>query len=122
MVKLPDSPYERKRTKSWLKVKPIIEVSLTVVDVEEGTGRNEGRLGNFVCEGEDLGYKIRVSVGSGFSDTERDEFWVNKNKLIGEVVEVIADALTKDQSDDEWYSLRFPRFKTFRGQEPGEKI
>ena len=38
---------------AWLKAKPFIEVTLEVVDVEEGTGRNEGRLGAIVCEGID---------------------------------------------------------------------
>jgi len=35
-------------------------------------------------------------------------------------VEVRADAITSNQ--DGTYSLRFPRFKTFRGFETGEKI
>ena len=122
MVKSPKSLYERKRNKNWLKVKPVIEVSLTVDSVEEGTGRNAGRMGNINCSGEDMGYKIRVSVGSGFSDSERDEFWKYRDQLPGQIIEIKADALTKDQSDDDWWSLRFPRFKTFRGFEPGEKI
>lgn len=122
MVKDPGGFYERKRNKNWLKVKPIIEVSLTVNGVEEGTGRNLGRMGNLNCSGHDLGYPIRVSVGSGFSDKERDEFWANKDLIPGQIVEIIADAVTKDQSNGEWYSLRFPRFKTFRGFEQGEKI
>lgn len=122
MVKSPKSLYERKRNKNWLKVKPVIEVSLTVDSVEEGTGRNVGRMGNINCSGHDMGYKIRVSVGSGFSDEEREEFWHYRDQLLGQIIEIKADALTKDQSDDEWWSLRFPRFKTFRGFEPGEKI
>ena len=122
MIKSPDSLYECKRNKNWLKVKPVIEVSLTVVGIEEGTGRNKGRLGNILCEGHDLGYPIRVSVGSGFSDEQRDEFWAHKDELIDQIIEIKADVISKDQSDDEWYSLRFPRFKTFRGFEPGEKI
>lgn len=122
MVKSPEGFYERKRNKNWQKVKPIIEVSLTVDSVEEGTGRNAGRMGNLNCSGEDLGYKIKVSVGSGFSDKQRDEFWENRALIPGQVIEIIADVITKDQSDDEWYSLRFPRFKTFRGFEIGEKI
>lgn len=122
MIKSPNSLYECKRNKNWLKAKPIIEVSLTVTGVEEGTGRNKGRMGNILAEGEDLGHKIQVSIGTGFSDKQRDEFWAVKDKLPGMVIEVIADAITKDQSDDEWYSLRFPRFKTFRGFEVGEKI
>ena len=54
------------------------------------------------------------------SDDERDDYWKNRDKLIGDVVEVRADAVTKNQNGD--YSLRFPRFKTFRGFEPGEKL
>ena len=79
-----------------------------------------GKLGAFVCEGVDSGKKIRVNVGSGFSDDERDDYWKNRDSLIGDVVEVRADAVTQNQEGD--YSLRFPRFKTFRGFEPGEKI
>jgi len=75
MIKDPDAAYECKRTTSWLKLKPFIEVSLGIQTVEEGTGRNEGRLGAFVCEGEDDGKNIRVNVGSGFSDSDRDVFW-----------------------------------------------
>ena len=45
MIKDPDAMYECKRTHSWLKAKPFIEVTLKVVSVEEGTGRNKGRLG-----------------------------------------------------------------------------
>ena len=115
-----DSPYECKRTDSWMKMKPFIEVSLNIVECEEGTGKNVGKLGAFVCEGIDDGKKIRVNVGSGFSDDERDDYWKNRDKLIGDVVEVRADAVTKNQNGD--YSLRFPRFKTFRGFEPGEKL
>lgn len=122
MIKSPKSWYERKRNKNWLKVKPVIEVSLTVDSVEEGTGRNEGRMGNINCSGEDMGYKIRVSVGSGFSDKEREEFWKYRDQLPGQIIEIAADALTKDQSDEDWWSLRFPRFKTFRGFVPGEKL
>jgi DNA ligase-1 len=122
MVKSPKSFYERKRNKNWLKVKPVIQVSLRVDNIEEGTGRNVGRMGNINCSGNDMGYPIRVSVGSGFSDKEREEFWLYRDQLPGQIIEIEADAITKDQSDDDWYSLRFPRFKTFRGFVPGEKL
>ena len=120
MIKDIDAPYECKRTHAWLKAKPFIEVTLEVVDVEEGTGRNEGRLGAIVCEGIDDGKKINVNVGSGFSDANRDQFWSSRADVTGQLVEVRADAVTQNQ--DGTYSLRFPRFKTFRGFEPGEKI
>lgn len=120
MIKDPAAPYECKRTASWLKLKPFIEVSLSVVAVEEGTGRNVGKLGALVCEGEDDGKRIRVNVGSGFSDSARDDYWVSRDQVIGKVVEVRADAVTQNQ--DGSYSLRFPRFLHFRGFKDGEKI
>jgi len=120
MIKEPNAPYECKRTVSWLKLKPFIEVSLSVVGVEEGTGKNLGRLGAIICEGDDDGKYINVNVGSGFTDADRDSYWNGKNKLLGQVVEVRADAVTQNQ--DGSYSLRFPRFLRFRGFEAGEKI
>jgi DNA ligase-1 len=120
MIKDLDAPYECKRSASWLKMKPFIEVSLAVTEVEEGTGRNEGKLGALVCEGEDDGHQIRVNVGSGFSDSNRDEFWGNRDGVVGQIVEVRADAITQNQ--DGTYSLRFPRFLRFRGFKVGEKI
>lgn len=120
MIKDPDAKYECKRTTSWLKQKPFIEVSLEITAVEEGTGRNEGRLGAFVCSGHDDGKDITVNVGSGFSDSNRTEFWTDRDSLIGQVVEIRADAVTQNQ--DGTYSLRFPRFMRFRGFAKGEKI
>jgi DNA ligase-1 len=120
MLKDPEAPYECKRSVAWLKLKPFIEVSLTVVTTEEGTGKNIGKLGALVCEGVDDGKDIRVNVGSGLTDEQRDGFWKFKDDCVGMVAEVRADAITQNQ--DGTYSLRFPRFKGFRGFVPGEKI
>ena len=121
MIKDIDAPYECKRTHAWLKAKPFIEITLKVVDVEEGTGRNAGRLGAVIVEGEDDGYNYRLNCGSGFTDDQRDKFWAERTSLIGNLIEIRADARTKSQ-DSDTYSLRFPRFKTFRGFDAGEKI
>ena len=118
MIKDVEAPYECKRTHAWLKAKPFIEVTLEVMDVEIGTGRNEGRLGAFVCAGNDDGKDIKVNCGSGFSDSQRDSFWTDRSSIVGQLVEVRADAITQNQ--DGTYSLRFPRFKTFR-EYKGEK-
>ena len=104
-----------------VKAKPFIEVTLKVVSVEEGTGRNEGRLGAIIVEGEDDGYNYHLNCGSGFTDSQRDQFWTDRANLIGSLVEIRADARTQSQ-DSDTYSLRFPRFKTFRSDENGEKI
>jgi len=123
MLKDPEAGYECKRSVAWLKLKPFIEVSLTVVGVEEGTAgtKNENNLGALICEGEDDGKFIRVNVGGGYSDDLRRELWDNKDTLVGQIVEVRADAATKAQDGETW-SLRFPRFLRFRGFEVGEKI
>lgn len=120
VIKDPIAPYECKRTTSWLKYKPNTEVSLTVVEVDEGTGRNKGRMGALVCEGIDDGKFIQVNVGSGFSDDNRINYWRWRGDIIGQVVEVRADVITQNQ--DGTYSLRFPRFVRFRGFEIGEKL
>jgi DNA ligase-1 len=120
MIKDLEAKYECKRSASWLKMKPFIEVSLEIKNIEEGTGKNEGRLGALVLEGIDDGKTINVNCGSGFTDDDRTEFWGDRESLPGQIVEVRADAVTQNQ--DGTYSLRFPRFLRFRGFAAGEKI
>lgn len=122
MIKDVDAVYECKRSASWLKMKPFIEVSLTVTAVEEGTGKNVGKLGALICEGEDDGKKIQVNVGSGLTDDQRAEFWNDQQDLLGQIVEIRADAATRNQDSEDVWSLRFPRFLRFRGFKAGEKI
>jgi DNA ligase-1 len=122
MIKDPQAPYECKRTHHWLKIKPFVEVSLEIVETEQGTGRNENRLGALICQGTDGGHQIRVNVGSGFTDQQRDEIWQSRDTLIGQIVEVRADAITQNQDAIDTWSLRFPRFVKFRGFTAGQKI
>jgi DNA ligase-1 len=122
MVKPITGIYECRRSTLWLKVKPFIEVSLTVIDTEEGTGRNAGKLGALIVEGKDDDKFIKTNVGSGLTDADRESFWNAKDKLIGQIVEVRADAITQNQDAKDTWSLRFPRFLRFRGFNIGEKI
>lgn len=112
MIKDLDAPYECKRNTSWMKWKPVLTVDLEVVGVEEGTGRNKGRLGALVCHGVDHGKEISVNVGSGFSDSDRTDYWENRNLIVGQTAEILCDVITQNQ--DGTYSLRFPRFVRFR--------
>ena len=112
MIKEMNAPYICKRSTDWMKWKPTITVDLEVIGVEEGTGRNKGRLGALVCAGDDDAKFITVNVGSGFSDTDRDELWRDRNLVIGKTCEILCDVITQNQ--DGSYSLRFPRFVRFR--------
>jgi DNA ligase-1 len=122
MLKEAGAVYECKRNVAWLKIKPFIEVSLTAVAIEEGTGKNAGKMGAVVFEGTDDGKFIRVACGGGWSDKDREDIWAEKDAVLGQVGEVRADAATLNQDSVEVYSLRFPRFKTWRGFVPGEKL
>ena len=122
MIKPIAEGYKCKRSHAWLKIKPFIEVTLKVVDLEEGTGKNEGLLGALVVEGEDDGKFFSLNVGSGLTDENREQIWENKDKVLGQLVEIRADAATQSQDAEDTWSLRFPRFKTFRGFELGEKL
>ena len=121
MIKPNDNYYECKRSHAWLKIKPFIEVTLKIIDIQEGTGKHSGKLGAFHVEGDDDGKFFSLSVGSGLTDEEREKFWASRDKLIGRLVEIRADAITQS-IEGEHYSLRFPRFKNFRGFKKDEKI
>jgi len=121
MIKPNDNYYECKRSHAWLKIKPFIEVTLKIIDIQEGSGKHSGKLGAFHVEGEDDGKFFSLSVGSGLTDDEREKFWLSKDKLIGRLIEIRADAITQSL-EGEHYSLRFPRFKNFRGFKKDEKI
>jgi len=112
MIKEMEAPYICKRSTDWMKWKPTITVDLEVVGMEEGTGRNFGRLGALICSGIDDGKEITVNVGSGFSDKDRDDYYLNRNIILGRTAEVMCDIIT--QNSDGTYSLRFPRFVRFR--------
>jgi DNA ligase-1 len=115
MIKDITSPYECKRNTNWMKWKPTHSYDLKVVGVEAGTGRNKDRLGALVCEGVDDGKHVKVNVGSGFTDSDRDSLWadhVEMDCVVGKTAEVLCDAIT--QNMDGTYSLRFPRFVRFR--------
>ena len=122
MIKPAHMGYKCSRSHAWLKIKPFIEVTLTVVALEEGTGKNAGMLGALVVEGNDDGKNFHLNVGSGLTDDMRKDIWAVQESVIGQLVEIRADAATQSQDAGDIWSLRFPRFKTFRGFAVGEKL
>ena len=103
-----DKPYEFKRSKVLQKLKVMATCDLRVIGFEEGDGKLKGTLGKIICnyKGFDLG------VGSGFSETMRDEVWNNQDKYLGKISEV--QYFEETNNDEGGLSLRFPVFKQWR--------
>lgn len=102
-----DTPYDFKRSKNWLKLKPEETYDCVIVNIVAGEpGKKfENTLGALWVEYEG----VKTQVGTGFSDQLRDEIWCNKDEYIGMCVEVFGEKeLTNDGC------IRFPRFKKFR--------
>jgi DNA ligase-1 len=113
MVNL-DRPYVCKRTDSILKVKVMSTCDLRVIGFEEGSGRNESKLGALL-----VNYKgYSVGVGSGFTDADRDYIWQNQDKYLGKIVEIQYFEESKNQ--DGGISLRFPVFLKLRNDKTEE--
>ena len=110
-----DSKYKRKRHNGILKVKRFYTVDLKVTDTVPGEGRLSGKLGAFVVD-----YKGNsVNVGSGMTDEQREEFWQNREKLVGRVIEVKYKEESKDKKTG-LLSLQFPVFVSLREEGKAE--
>ena len=107
-----EAEYPFGRSKVWLKYKPFETYDVEVVDLAEGTGRNQGRLGAFVC----LFKGKRIRVGSGLSDEQRNKLWLEREELIGKVLECKCQEVTKDGS------LRFPVFMRIRDDKDASEV
>jgi ATP-dependent DNA ligase len=102
--------WENKRSKSLIKFKGELECDLKVIGWEEGTGKNVGKLGALVCESADG--VIKVNVGSGFNDEDRNS--IKATNVIGKIVAVKYNARIKNKSEGATESLFLPIFLEIR--------
>lgn len=104
-----DVPYKCKRHKGILKVKRFYTMDLPIVRCEEGTGRLAGTLGAFV-----LDFKgNEVSVGTGFTDSERAIYWAARETLPTLLCEVKYKEVSYDKKTGA-ESLQFPVYVCLR--------
>jgi ATP-dependent DNA ligase len=101
--------WENKRSKTLIKFKAELDCDLVCVDVVEGTGKYQDRMGALVLESVDG--IIKVNVGTGFSDEDRQVLW--ENKPLGKIVAVCYNACIKDKNSGV-NSLFLPRFLEVR--------
>jgi len=108
------TPYQFRRNKVWMKMKPLADADLTIVGAYEGEDRLVGSLGGITVEGtvtfNSRPYKIKSNVGGGFTDVQRRQLWeeYQRGDLVGRIVQV-----TFQEPDTEG-ALRFPVFERLR--------
>lgn len=144
MVKTLYGAYEKKKSYTWLKIKPEETIDLFVVGFFNGeeNAENENRLGGLIVDHKG----VEVRVGGGFKSNERDELWsdwiddagkigINPKvgfkpgfsvdpatvhgrgfELLGRMIEIEYNEVTPDGS------LRHPRFIRFRDDKAGEAL
>lgn len=85
IIRTIDAPYQNKRTKDLLKVKPMDDDEFEIVGVEEGDGNWSGKAKRITFRDPRYG-----TFGGSFKGTmeQAEEFLKNKNKWIGQVVTV----------------------------------
>lgn len=104
MVKALNGLYRFKRHSDWQKLKEQNDVDLVCEGVVQGEGKYAQTLGalRFTFKGK------RISIGTGFSDEERDLWWKNPSLIKGKVCELHYHQVTPDGA------LRHGRFFCIR--------
>lgn len=95
--------WEFNRVQHQIKFKGELECDLEVIDWVEGSNKYEGLLGALVCSTEDG--LLKVSVGSGFSDLQRQNI---DRSIIGKIITVKYNERITNKAGDE--SLFLPIF------------
>jgi len=105
IIKNKDFKWHGDRVPDQVKLKACASVTLKVIGWEPGEKgtKYENVLGAAVCQSSDK--KLTVSVGSGFSDTDRKNF--TKEFLVGKCIEVEANMIIENGNG---YSLFLPRY------------
>lgn len=99
MFKNADGLYYCKRTFDWQKVKKFLDGDFEITKIEEGKGKNKGKMGKIVIDVNG----VENGLGSGWSDLERIDMWKNPNNYIGKMVEVQYQEIIEKSG-----KLRFP--------------
>jgi ATP-dependent DNA ligase len=108
ILKSADNTWKDGKSKQ-VKMKLEMTVDLRIIDYVKGKGKFENTLGAIVCASENEKLFIQAS---GFTDDLRNEIWENRFKYLYTIVEIKANAISKDENGK--MSLLHPVFKSLR--------
>jgi len=105
-----NSPYECKRSKSWVKFKEVSECDLVITGWFPGEGKREGFIGGLICS--DLSGTLQVRIGAGFTDEDLRTLSKDPDSLISKITSVEYNVPITDKNGNR--SLFLPRFVVVR--------
>lgn len=107
----PQSPWKDGTSPYNIKDKIAFEAEYVVLEVFEGEKKYKGMAGGFIIASSEG--KISNGVGTGMSDAQRKQFWLDREEMKGAIVTVIANDIIKPRNSD-IYSLFLPVFSMVR--------
>ena len=111
MLRDADKPYECKRTSSLLKIKEMQDAEFEIMGFKAGKGKYSNTLGSITIK---LDTGETVEVGSGYSDTARDNIWENQANILSNKLKLKTQFFEKTTDKKGNNSLRFPVALCFR--------
>jgi len=83
---IPDIPYYRgRKSNALMKFKTFVSQDCEIIDFIEGKDKYTHMLGSFLVRQEN---GVECKVGTGINDFERESLWLNRDNLIGRIIEV----------------------------------
>lgn len=113
VLKTLDSIYESGKNSHWFKMKPNDTLDLSIVSIDEGTGQFKGMMGGMWVKSDIKDQNVNAYVMEGFTVEQRKEFYLNKDKYIGKIVEIDFVEMSKMDKMGNRY-LRYSTFKFLR--------
>ena len=109
-----NNTFKNGTSNTQLKIKLKVDAEMRITGFTEGTPgtKREGKIGAIQFANDEGTIKGQCS---GFSDAELEEFSKNKDSLIGKIISVEFNDVTKAENN-EYYALSHPRFIELRNE------
>ena len=110
VLKNKNTPFKDHTSPTQIKLKEEAVAEFIITGFEEGKGRLEGTLGAIPYKSQD---GLVTGKMGGFTDEMRTYIWDNREDLLGSIVSVKYNGVTKGKGKDTW-SLMFANFVELR--------